>query len=58
MYDQENYRTDDEYSLFDDDNDQDEVQDMYLRFRRIVCKFLCLTSLLYINRVYRQFHIQ
>lgn len=26
MYDQENYRTDDEYSLFDDDNDQDEVQ--------------------------------
>ena len=29
MYDQENYRTDDEYSLFDDDNDQDEVQDIF-----------------------------
>ena len=36
MYDQENNRTDDGYSLFDDDNDQDEVLDIFA-FSAIMC---------------------
>ena len=52
MYDQEDDRTDDTYSQYDEDYYQDEVQNIYAVF-----KFLCLTSLLNINRVYRQFHI-
>ena len=56
MYDQEDDRTDDDYSQSDDNTDQDEVQNIYA-FSAIMCKYLFLMSLLNINRVYRQFHI-